>query len=53
MTAVQGRADVIAYAVMAEMTHFQQYRVGDFKGTMQNYLRGQIDFYKTVSSIPL
>ena len=45
---VQNRADVISYATLAEMTHFQMYRVGDFKSLMQNYLRGQIDFYREV-----
>ena len=46
---VQGRADVIAYATLAEMAHFQQHRVTDFKVMMREYLKGQIGFYRNVS----
>ena len=45
---VQGRADVIACTTAAEMSHFQDNRIGDFKGLMQNYLRAQIDYYQQV-----
>ena len=47
--AVQGRVDVISYACQAEINHFNQNRVGDFKGMMQKYLQGQISFYQNVS----
>ena len=47
---VQDRADVIAYSTMAEMQHFNEHRVHDYKQYMQQYLRSQIDFYKQVSN---
>ena len=47
--AVQGRVDVISYACQAEINHFNQNRVGDFKVMMQKYLQGQISFYQNVS----
>ena len=47
--AVQGKVEVISYACLAEMNQFQQFRVGDFKIMMQNYLKGQIEFYQKVS----
>ncbi len=47
--AVQGRLDVIAYASLAEINHFNQHRVGDFKIMMQNYLQQQITHYQNVS----
>ena len=46
---VQERANVIAYATLAEMNHFNEFRTGDFKLYMQQFLRGQIQFYKNVS----
>ncbi|XP_064599807.1 sorting nexin lst-4-like isoform X2 [Liolophura sinensis] len=50
---VQGvtqRADIISYASLAEMHHFHQERVYDFKHLMQGYLQGQIDFYKKITA---
>jgi len=47
--AIQSRADVITYAVLAEMEHFQKYRTGDFKEYIQTYLAGQIEFYSQVT----
>lgn len=49
--AVQSKVEVISYATLAEMNHFQQYRVGDFKVMMQNYIKGQIAFYQNVSNL--
>ena len=46
--AVIQRADVISYGTMAEMSHFQKERCRDFKLMMQDYLKGQIEFYKQV-----
>ena len=46
---MRSRAEIITQAVLAEMQHFDQYRVGDFKEYMQRYLSGQIQFYKEVS----
>lgn len=45
---VMTRADTISYGTMAEMNHFQQERVRDFKYMMQKYLQDQIAFYKRV-----
>lgn len=46
---VLGRADTISYGTMAEINHFQEQRVDDFKSMMQKYLQEQINFYKNVS----
>ena len=48
MSTAQARADIIAYATLAEMNHFQQSRVADFKRMMQDYLQQQINFYQQV-----
>ena len=45
---VTQRADVISFGTMAEITHFQQSRVQDFKSAMTTYLSEQIKFYKEV-----
>jgi LDH2 family malate/lactate/ureidoglycolate dehydrogenase len=50
VTAMQSRADVATYTILAEMNHFQEHRVIDFKEYMENYLKGQIAFYQQVSS---
>lgn len=50
-SAVQGvvqKADIISYGTLAEISHFQTERVQDYKEMMQVYLRGQIEFYRTV-----
>jgi len=47
---MQSRADVVTYAVLAELHHFEQYRIGDFRDYVTRYLQGQIEFYKTASS---
>lgn len=49
MATVQGRADVITYTTQAEMSHFHEHRVGDFKGYMQAFLKAQIQFHQQVS----
>ena len=46
---MHSRADVVTYAVLAEVQHFEQYRISNFRDYMTRYLRGQIEFYKTVS----
>jgi len=48
--AVESRADVITYTVLAEMNHFQEHRVIDFRNYMQQYLQEQIAFYRQVIS---
>lgn len=45
---VLGRADVVTYTVLAEIDHFNQRRVVDFKGYLRTYVGGQIEFYKQV-----
>ncbi|XP_071511479.1 sorting nexin-33-like [Diadema antillarum] len=47
--AVKRRADVISYAMMAEVNHFHRERVRDFKWMMQVYLQEQIKFYKNIT----
>ena len=47
---MQSRADVITYAVLADVQHFEQYRIGDFREYVTKYLQGQIEFYKTASA---
>ena len=49
VSAMQSRADVATYTILAEMNYFQQHRVTDFKQYMQEYLKGQIQFYQQVS----
>uniref|UniRef100_T1J0K5 Uncharacterized protein n=1 Tax=Strigamia maritima TaxID=126957 RepID=T1J0K5_STRMM len=42
------RTDVVCYAAMAELTHFQCERVTDFKEMMQTYLKQQMEFYQKI-----
>ncbi|XP_076346979.1 sorting nexin lst-4-like isoform X3 [Tachypleus tridentatus] len=44
------RTDVVSYAALAEISHFQSERVEDFKYMMQNFLSAQISFYQEVVS---
>ncbi|BFZ15586.1 hypothetical protein BsWGS_18625 [Bradybaena similaris] len=46
---VVAKADVISYGTLAEMNHFQNERVRDFKYMMQKYLQEQITFYKKLT----
>ncbi|ESN98565.1 hypothetical protein HELRODRAFT_185844 [Helobdella robusta] len=46
---VQNRADVISYAILADVEHLQRYRVHDFANYMRAYLGGQIEFYKQIT----
>lgn len=46
---VVNKADIITYGTMAQMSHFQQERVQDYKVMMQNYLKEQITFYKNIT----
>lgn len=43
-----GRADVITYTALSEIENFNRSRVVDFKGYLQKYVGGQIEFYKQV-----
>ncbi|ELT97665.1 hypothetical protein CAPTEDRAFT_156173 [Capitella teleta] len=51
MATVQSRADVITYTTQAEMSHFHEVRVGDFKGYMQAFLQSQIQFHQRVTQM--
>lgn len=48
LQSARSRAEVISYVILAEVDHFNHFRVGDFKSYLQKYIRGQIDFYKQV-----
>jgi len=49
LQSMHGRADVVTYAVLAEVQHFEQYRISNFRDYVTRYLQGQIEFYKTAS----
>ncbi|KAJ7311244.1 hypothetical protein JRQ81_006858 [Phrynocephalus forsythii] len=46
---IRKRCRVVGFALQAEMNHFHERRVSDFKKMMQSYLRQQIIFYQRVS----
>ncbi len=45
---IKQKVDTISYAMLAEMNHFQQERVIDFKETMGEFLESQVAFYQKV-----
>ncbi|KAH7970467.1 hypothetical protein HPB49_007484 [Dermacentor silvarum] len=45
---IRQRMDVVSYAVMAEVSHFQRQKVHDFNAAMHDFLGGQISFYEEV-----
>ncbi|XP_003744157.1 sorting nexin lst-4 isoform X1 [Galendromus occidentalis] len=45
---INRRTDVVTYATLAEITHFQQERVRDYREMMHTFLQGQINFYEQV-----
>ncbi|XP_064476417.1 sorting nexin lst-4-like [Ornithodoros turicata] len=45
---INQRTDVVSFATMAEISHFQQERVLDFNAMMYKFLGGQIEFYEEV-----
>ncbi|KAI1301401.1 Sorting nexin lst-4 [Halotydeus destructor] len=47
-SSVSQRADVVSYALLAEVDYFQEERVKDFKVMMQTFIKGQIEFYEKV-----
>ncbi|XP_035204490.1 sorting nexin-18-like, partial [Stegodyphus dumicola] len=51
VAAIARRTDIISYAVMAEITHFQQEQVGEFKNMIQGFLQAQVKFYLKVSIV--
>ncbi|KAJ3604099.1 hypothetical protein NHX12_028840 [Muraenolepis orangiensis] len=46
---IKERCNVISIATMAEIQHFHQIRVRDFKAQMQQYLREQIGFFQKIT----
>lgn len=48
MARVNVRANVTTYATLAEINHFHNERLVDFKNMMQNFLINQINFHSGV-----
>ncbi|KAG8449944.1 hypothetical protein GDO86_016576 [Hymenochirus boettgeri] len=46
---IRKRCRVVGFALQAEINHFHQRRLKDFKQTLQHYLKEQIVFYRRVS----
>ena len=46
---IKERCNIISFATMAEIQHFHQIRVRDFKAQMQQYLQQQIGFFQKVT----
>ncbi|XP_034265348.1 sorting nexin-33 [Pantherophis guttatus] len=46
---IRKRCRVVGFALQAEMNHFHERRILDFKKMMQSYIREQIVFYQRVS----
>uniref|UniRef100_UPI00398F3F87 sorting nexin-18a n=1 Tax=Pristiophorus japonicus TaxID=55135 RepID=UPI00398F3F87 len=46
---VRERCDTISFATLAEIHHFHNIRVSDFKTQMQHFLQQQIHFYQKVT----
>lgn len=48
VAAIGQRTDIISYATLAEINHFQHERVAYFKSMMETFLTAQIAFYQQV-----
>ncbi|XP_062873969.1 sorting nexin-18a [Trichomycterus rosablanca] len=46
---IEERCNIISFATLAEIQHFHNIRVRDFKAQMQHYLREQIGFFQKVT----
>ncbi|KAM6930260.1 sorting nexin-18a [Xenentodon cancila] len=46
---INDRCNIISCATLAEIQHFHQIRVRDFKAQMQHYLQQQIAFYQKIT----
>lgn len=46
---IRERCNIISFATLAEIQHFHQIRVRDFKGQMQHYLQQQISFFQKIT----
>lgn len=47
---IRQRMDVVSYATLAEVSHFQKQKVHDFNTAMHTFLGGQISFYEEIVS---
>lgn len=47
---IRQRMDVVSYATLAEVSHFQKQKVHDFNTAMHHFLGGQISFYEEIVS---
>lgn len=47
---VSQRADVVSYAALAEINHFQKERMEDSRQMMKNFIQAQADFYQKVAN---
>ncbi|OTF72023.1 hypothetical protein BLA29_014976, partial [Euroglyphus maynei] len=45
---IEKRADVVTYATIAEMNHFEQERINDFNKVMREFLNGQLKLYQEI-----
>lgn len=48
MAGINHRADVVTYATLAEMNHFEEERIIDYRRVMRTFLTGQLNLYKTI-----
>lgn len=46
---IQERCNTISFATLAEIHHFHQVRVRDFRSQMQHFLQQQILFFQKVT----
>lgn len=46
---INERCNIISCATLAEIQHFHQIRVRDFKAQMQQYLQQQIAFFQKIT----
>ncbi|KAG9353749.1 hypothetical protein JZ751_011871 [Albula glossodonta] len=46
---INDRCNIISFATLAEIQHFHQTRVRDFKAQMQHYLQQQIGFFQKIT----
>lgn len=51
LAGVKGRADVVSAVCLAEIAHFHQERVYEFKAVIQQYLEMQRTFFSSVSAV--
>ena len=49
MGQIRGRADVMSYAMLAEINTFHNNRAGDIKQASQRFLQEQIEYYQQVT----